>query len=114
MAVRVSYAKILSGAATSGAVNCREILPCAIQLPAAFTGTTVTFTGSTLDEGNSGNPFTTYGAIYNSAGQISYAVAANRVVALNPADFAGVRSLKIVSGSNEGADRLIAILYRDE
>lgn len=77
----------------------------AIQMPAAFTGTTMTFEGS-FDG-------TTYAAVYDGAGvQVTATVAASRFIVLTPGDFSGVRYLKIKSGSSETAARSVTLLAR--
>lgn len=71
-----------------------------ISLPAALTGTALTFTVCNTLAG-------TYVPLYNAAGVVSYTVAASRYVAIDPKDFQGVAYLKIVSGSAEGAARTL-------
>ena len=119
MALHFSNAKVASGAATSSAVDCREGFPVAIQCPAAVTSATITFTAATLQELQGSNPaFTTYGALQSgqtgSQATVSYDIAANRYIALDPAIFAGVASLKIVTAGNEGADRYFAVVLRTD
>lgn len=112
MSTQISYAKIASGQTTSGAVGSPEMVPVAIQIGDAITGATISFTASALDSSHPDDPFTDYGALYNTNGAISYAVAADRFIALSPSDWAGVRSFKIVSASSEAADRLIAVIFQ--
>lgn len=73
---------------------------CGFILPAAFTGTAITFQVSNTSGG-------TYVDLYNSAGQVSYTVAPSRYVAVDPKDFQGVKYLKLKSGSSEAAARTI-------
>jgi hypothetical protein len=96
---------IASGQTTSGAIDLEGYEVHAISLPSAFTGTSITFQGS-LDG-------TTYQAIYNTANtQMSMSVTQNRLYKVEPADLSGLRYLKLVSGSSEGADRAITLLAR--
>ncbi|MGH7743856.1 MAG: hypothetical protein ACREQ5_03435 [Candidatus Dormibacteria bacterium] len=69
-------------------------------LPAAFTGTTVTFQVSV--DG------TTFSALNNSSGAVSLTVAQGKAY-LFPADVFGFVQVKIVSGSAEGAARTIQV-----
>jgi ABC-type proline/glycine betaine transport system substrate-binding protein len=91
---------IPSASATSAAIATEGMSPVGCQFPAALTSTTVTFQSATTLAG-------TYGAIYNSSGQVSYTVAASRYVSFNPADFYGVQYMKIVLGSAEAAARTL-------
>lgn len=74
---------------------------CGILLR-GFTGTTITF--EVCD---------TVGGTYvplkstTSGTSLSYTVAANTYVAIDPKDFDGVQFLKIVSGSSEGSARTL-------
>ena len=73
--------------------------------PAALTGTSVTFQGSV--DG------VTYVPIYDSAGvAITATVSTSRWTVLDPADFAGMAYIKVVSGSAEGAARTIVLIAR--
>lgn len=89
---------IASGQTTSGSqpTNGMQLVGC--QLPAAFTGTQISFTVATTATG-------TYQELDNSSGQVKYTVAQGKFIAINPADFAGVQFFKIVSGSSEGGAR---------
>lgn len=75
-------------------------------MPATFTGTTVTFLGASAPGG-------TFQAVYTDAGAaLSITVAQAHVVALSEATrnyLRGLRILKIVSGSAEGADRTVGL-----
>lgn len=74
-------------------------------MPAAFTGTAITFQGS--QEG------TTFTDLYDTAGSaLSITVAADRFILFTPSDFAGVRFIKLVSGSSEGAERTLTLIHR--
>lgn len=74
-------------------------------IPSAFTGTAVTFTGS-VDGTN-------FFALYNSDNTAySITVGTSRFYCLNPADFLGMRYVRLVSGSSEAAARTISIATR--
>lgn len=99
-------ATILSGATDSDVIDLAGRTLCGISMPAAFTGTALTFK---IDNGGS-----TYQLMADGAGaDVSKTVAASKYIKLNPSDFAGVDKLKLVSGSAEGADRQIVVHVRD-
>lgn len=97
---------IASGQQTSDAVDTRGMVLVGVRMPAAFTGTALTFV--------SGESFAgTYQDVYNSAGTaLSATVAASRTVIFNPTDLAGLQFIKLKSGSAEGADRTITLILR--
>lgn len=104
----VNYDKsvtIASGQQTSGAVDLSGCVLVGLDMPSAFTGTTVTFTVSSSQSG-------TYKTLYKDGANVSVTVTASRQVVLQPADFAGVRFLKVVSGSAEAAERTITLVTR--
>jgi hypothetical protein len=73
-----------------------------IITPAALTGASFTFEGS-IDA-------VTFRPLYNEGTLYSVTVAASRYIALNPSVMQSVKHLKIVSGSSEGALRVIQIV----
>lgn len=90
---------------TSSVLDLRSKGLVGFLMPAAFTGTVITFSGS-MDN-------VTFGALYNADNtQFSITVAVDRFYCLNPADFVGVRYIKFVSGSTELAARTIAVSTR--
>lgn len=101
----VNTITIASGQTTSSALDLQAQGVCGFLMPAAFTGTTITFSGSADD--------VTYGDLYNTSDtQFSVTVAASRYFCVNPGDFLGVRYLKFVSGSAEGGERTINVMTR--
>lgn len=96
-------------AATSDAKRVTGGVIVGLLMPAAFTGTTITFTASDTFGG-------TYGPVYDSDGnQVSLAVAASRRIGLSGTEADALSPwpfLKIVSGSNEAAERLVKITLR--
>lgn len=94
---------ILNGTSTTNGVDMGVYRAVGLSIPAAFTGTTLTFKSSY--SGNSHVP------VHDSSGSaISVTVGPSRRVVLNPANFYGIRHLQIVSGSAESADRVITIV----
>lgn len=99
-------ATIAISTTTSGAIDLQGLALCQIVMPSAFTGASITFTSSHNDG--------TYQALYNSSNtQLSITVGTSRTYNINPADFAGVRYLKIVSASSEAAARTIGLITRE-
>lgn len=74
----------------------------ALETPSALTGTSFTFQAST--DGS------TYVPVYNEGTQYSVTVGTSRFVSLDPAVFAGVKYVKVVSGSTEAAGRTITLV----
>lgn len=97
-------ATIASGGTDSGALDLAGFNLCGIFLPATFTGTALTFKAAATIGG-------TYQVVKSttSGSSLSYTVAQNTYVALDPKDFQGIQFLKIVSGSTEGADRTLTL-----
>lgn len=97
---------IASGATASAAVDIVGLSVCGFSLPAAFTGTAITFQTQI--------PQTTlWQVLYDSTNTaVGATVAQGRNYSLNPANFAAWRYVKIVSGSAEGADRTIYLACR--
>ena len=74
----------------------------ALRTPATLTGTEFKFQAST--DGDN------FFALYNGSTEYAVTVAASRYIALNTEVMAGVRHLKVVSGSSEAASRIIGIV----
>jgi hypothetical protein len=99
---RVSLA-IANGQTVSAAFNASDCAAFGLQMPAAFTGTTVSFQVS-ADDG------TTYQALYDTTNTlVSMTVAASRSYDL-PAELAAWDHFKIVSGLAEGAARTLIVV----
>lgn len=94
-------ATIANGQQESSVINCGGLVLCGILLPAAFTGTALTFEAS-VDGVN-------FFAVKNttSGTALSYTVAQGTYAAIDPKDFQGIQYLKIKSGSSEGAARIL-------
>ncbi len=78
-------------------------VPLAIVIPAEFTGTALTFMASATDGG-------TPVPLYNEGTLYSVTVAPGRYVSLNPAVFASVKYLRVVSNAAEAAARDLVIV----
>lgn len=99
-------ATIASGQTVSAAIPTAGLSLCGVQLPAAFTGTTLTFQGSV--DG------TTYQVIKSttSGTSLSYTVAQGTFAAIDPTPFYGLSYIKLVSGSSEGAARAFTVALK--
>lgn len=97
-------ATIASGQTTSGVVNLSGLLPVCLQMPATFTGTTVTFQGSF--DGTVFQPINAGGVAYTET------VTTSVMVVLDPTMFQGLKQIKIVSGATEGTTRAIGVMLR--
>lgn len=92
-------ATIPSGQTTSEAI---DIINCALtgfKVPAAFTGTSISFTASDSPDG-------TFSQITSNGASRTVNVSAGDEVTLNPVIY-GKRWIKFVSSSAEGASRII-------
>lgn len=101
---RLMTLTIANGATVSDAFPSNDHAAFGLQMPAAFTGSALTFQVS-ADNG------TTFQALYDATGstQVSMAVAASRSYDL-PAELASWTHFKIVSGSAEGAARSLKVV----
>lgn len=74
-----------------------------IKVPAAFTGTALTFTMCDTVDG-------TYVPVKGTSGStVSYTVAQGNYYAIDPKDFHGIQFLKIVSNGTEAAARTLLL-----
>lgn len=88
---RTATVTITSGQSLSSGFCIGAGVPLAVQMPAAFTGTEITFQGS-LDG-------TTYQNVYDGAFEVSVTVAASRNVGLPASSLAAYTYLKLRSGN---------------
>ena len=96
---------IANGATVSSAATLYGSRLVGIITPSALTGVAFTFQASA-----DGSTFT---AVYDTNGAaISATVSTDQWVVLDPADFAGIPYLKVVSGAAEGAGRTISLVVR--
>lgn len=108
--VKDAAVQIASGQSLSGAIDLSRWSPVAIQLPAAWTPANVTFQASHDDM--------TFADVYEVNGEVTYPAAAGRYLALDVATFAGMRFLKVRSGTaatpvNQAAARTLVVILRD-
>jgi hypothetical protein len=96
-------AAIASGQTASAAIDLRDFMLAGITMPAAFTGTALTFQVATP----SGGSYTTLEDENGDAYTLT--VEASKYYPVNVIHFVGGRFLKIVSGSAEGADRTLTL-----
>lgn len=97
---------VSDSATVSQAVNLEGATLCGFILPATFTGTTITFQIADEEGG-------TYVNLYDKTNtQVSFSVTQGRGYSVDPALFACAQFIKLVSGSTEGADRVIKLLVR--
>lgn len=94
---------IASGQTASASAQIGDLILTGFILPAAFTGTAVTFQGS-LDN-------ITFYTIYDSTNTaLTATVTQGRAYTMNLVNFTTWPYMKIVSGSAEGADRTVTLL----
>ncbi|UEM08052.1 hypothetical protein JL101_035975 (plasmid) [Skermanella rosea] len=98
-------ASIANGQTTSGTIALNGSTLCGIHMPAAFTGTSLSFQAASSDSG-------TFQTIQWNGADYSVAVTAGRYVALNPSIYAGVSFLRIVSSASEAAARTLTVVSR--
>lgn len=102
----VTTATIANGQTTSSAIDLSGTTLVGIQLPASFTGTSLTFQAATTAGG-------TYQTVIDGSGTtISRAISQGRYLTLNPIDFAGIQFLKVVSSASEGGQRNLELISR--
>lgn len=96
---------IANGATESAEINTGGAILTGFYIPAAFTGTTITFEAATAHAG-------TFVPVVNSGGAISITVTTSHYYTVDPKDFQGIQFLKLKSGSAEGAARTIIYSMR--
>lgn len=87
----------------STVIECGGLVLCGILLPAAFTGTALTFQASV----DGTNFFPVHST--TSGTSLSYTVAQGQYCAIDPKDFYGINYLIIKSGSSEVAARTLIV-----
>lgn len=92
----------------STAINVSQEDLVGLLMPAAFTGTSVTFTTSRTSDG-------TFSPVYDNAGAlVSVTVGTSRVVTIPPdSSVAFLNYVKIISGSTETGERSIITIVRN-
>src|SRR5712692_5814070 len=99
---------ISNGAALSPAVDLTQYSLVGLVMPSGWTAANLTFQGS-ADNNN-------FFDVYDSGSEVNVgSAAASRYIVFNPTAFAGLRFLKVRSGTgatpvNQGADRIITLV----
>lgn len=103
---RVIRANIAASGTVSQEIDLGDLSITHLLMPAAFTGTAITFQASIAPGG-------TFYPVYTDAGAaVSVTVANERAVALSEAvrnNLRGLRIVKIVSGSSEAGARVVGL-----
>ena len=96
---------IVSGTTTSAEIDLGGTQIVGLQMPTSFTGTAMTFQASQPPIRR-----LSFQTLADGAGNdISKTVAASKYIAIDPTLFRGIRFVKLVSGTTEGAGRTIVI-----
>lgn len=91
---------------TSAEIDLQGNTVVGVHMPAAFTGTSITFQAA---QGSGG----TYQPVKDGAGNsYSLTVAAAQFIPIDPVKMSGVRFMKIVSGSTEAAERTLQVVSK--
>jgi len=106
---------ILNGAALSGAVTLTDNVLCAVEMPGAWTAASLSFAVSW-----DGSTYTPLYVVSSALAATEYAItapAASITIALDPAIFAGIKHIKLRSGTaaaptNQGGDRTLRLITR--
>ena len=99
-------ATIASSGTVSAAVDLAGTSLVGIQLPAAFTGTSLGFQAATSLAG-------TYQAVIDGSGAaLTKNISQGKYLLLDPTEFAGIQYLKVVSGSTEASARDLILVTR--
>lgn len=101
--LKVGSVTIPSGTDSSGLTLENSRIPLALEMPATFTGTSLTFKSASSSGG-------TYFPLYYEGTLYSVNVGTSRHIALDRRAFEGVRYLQIISGSSEGSARVITVI----
>lgn len=97
---------IASGGTISDSVDLQGLALVQVISPSAFTGTVLEF--------HSSHDNVTFKKIHNNSDTaLSLSITADRAYNINPADFAGVRYLKLQASSTQGADRVFGFVTRE-
>ncbi len=103
--VALVSATITSASTTSAAIDLMGATLCGVHMPAAFTGSSLSFSVASAAGG-------TYQTLQRNGSDYSLSVAQGKYISLDPSLFAGVQFIKIISGSAEGADRALTLAVR--
>lgn len=92
---------IANGVTESGEANVRRL--AGVFIPASFTGTSITFL-TVLSDGTTWVPVDSNGSVY------SRTVRANTYCPVDPTVFAGLKKLKVKSGSAETGPKVLELV----
>ena len=98
-----------NGETVSAEVDLEDYTMMAIMMPAAFTGTAITFQASDVSGG------TFYEVMDGAGNAVSLVVSNEEIISITEAKkdaLAPLRFLKLVSGSSEGAKRTLKLLLK--
>lgn len=99
-------ATIAASATTSGEIDLSGTTLCGIFIPSGFQGTSITFQVAPESGG-------TFVVMKDGAGStVTKTCAASQFLKIDPADFAGVQFMKIVSSATESAERILTLAAR--
>lgn len=123
--VSVISTQIFANTASSGAVDLGSHALVALEMPEVFNGTTITFQAKAKRTEDLNPPVGSHGGeavedwddVYDSAGnQISWTVAANRMVvptAAHAAALAPLRFIRIVANTGQGETREFRFIVKE-
>lgn len=99
-------ATISNGQTKSNVIDLRGMTLCGLYMPAAFTGVAISFEAATAAAGS-------YIPVEDGLGAaVSLVVSPGKYVRVDPALYAGIQFLKIVSGATELGDRQVDLGLR--
>lgn len=102
---RAATVTVASGQTVSNAIDLGELAVVGLVTPGTITSTAITFQASQDN--------VTFSQVTKvDATVYTLTVSASKYIVIPPADLAGVRYLKVVAGSAEGADRDIILMLR--
>jgi hypothetical protein len=90
-------AVIANGQSASGEIDIANRVICSVEIPAGYTGTTVSFAAAQRPTGEGG----TYVPVIDKTGaEVTFTVAAGKVVIVDPNTTRAFRNIKLISGTN--------------
>lgn len=104
--INTTTASISASGTTSAAVDLSGTTLAGIQMPATFTGTSISFQAATSLGG-------TYQTVIDGSGStLSKNVSQGKYLILDPSEFASLQFIKIVSSATEGSQRDLVLVSR--
>lgn len=107
MSLLHSTAVIANGASQSGVLDLTERVIVSIHLPDAWTAAAITLLAAETEAGD-------YSPVHDTSGEVSFTVAAEQVLVIDPNVTRGLRYVKLRSGNtatpvNQGAERTLSV-----